>query len=304
MSRGFTELDAPMWRLVRQLYYEDKVVEAQYEAEQLGGLSSLGQDNNHLFAEAEARELGRQLKLRPWLTLEAIESEVGHHLPQIADIVATECEALSHQFGWDNRESTLVSLLSQDVEAPWMPGRWGYFVDKVPYDKVCLPHHLVSDFAEMRRTIRHEFMHGITLNLSQRRASRWVEEGFSTYAEKRLDTRTWQGFKNGSAQWLDPNELNQMLATDNRKSELHRAISTSYSQSNMIVRYLADRFGEPMLGEFLKELGTSSLLETLNEGLFSRSPIDSALHKAYHMSERGVFSEAQVWVRSSPVPSE
>ena len=90
MSRVLSYLDAPIWRLVRELYLKDKVVEALEQAETLGGL-----DTNELYAEAEVRELGTAHTLRPWLSLELIESEVGDSLVAIRELVARECEGIS-----------------------------------------------------------------------------------------------------------------------------------------------------------------------------------------------------------------
>ncbi|MES1228193.1 MAG: hypothetical protein ABUL72_05940 [Armatimonadota bacterium] len=303
MPRSFADLDGVMWQLVRRLYYEDKVEEALFEASKLGGHDGSGRDNNYLYAEAETRREGTPLKLRPWLTLEVIESEISEHLQPIGEILGSECEALSRQFRWDNSEATWVTILPKGVEAPWMPGRWGYFIDKVPYDKICLPYHLVLDLPELRRTIRHEFMHDITLNLSQGRASLWVEEAFSTYAEDRFVPGHWVGFQKGALDWLNPNELNTMLSNDHRQPHLHASISTAYSQANFIARYLDAKFSSLTFGDFLTTLGHKTLLETVGEGLFSRSPVDTALHKVYHRSEGQVFAEALEWVKATRLSS-
>ena len=291
-----------MWRLVQQLYYDDKVTEARFEAAKLGGTDAWGRDQNIVYAEAEIRELGTQWQLRPWLTMEAIETEVSHNFMDVADTVATECEALSRKFGWDNHEKTMVTFLSQEVEAHWMPGRWGYFVDKVPYDKICLPFHLTHDISELKNTVRHEFMHGITLNLGAGRANRWLNEGLSTYVENWRDTDTWKLCQAGRAEWVGPAELESLIASDHRVTNLQGAISRAYSQSNYIVRFLAGKFGEEKLVDLLKGLASDSIWETLNEGLFSKSHVDTALHKVYHLSEREVFDQAHKWVMETRCP--
>ena len=296
MARILTYLDAPMWRAVRELYLQDKVVEALYEADQLGGL-----DSNDLYAEAEVRRDGTKWKLRAWLSWEAIESEVPH-VQEIGDLIAAECESLSKRFRWDHREDTLVALLPQDVEAPWMPGRWGYFVDKVPYDKICLPRHLVGDRDNLIRTIQHEFMHDVTVNLAGGRASRWLSEAMSTYAENRLDREAWKQFQLESLPWLDPVDLEGMVSTDNRKEELRHAISGAYAQANLIARFLASQFGEDKLGELLRSIGDESFLESLQTEILARSHVDTGLRKVFHLSEHDVFTKAHEWVLSTPVP--
>jgi hypothetical protein len=298
MARVLTFLDAPLWRAVRELYLTDLVVEALQEAERLGG-----QDSNDLYAEAEVRSSGSQRNLRDWLSLEAIESEVPHNLSEVSAIVARECEALSDRFGWDHREHTLVSLLPKDVEAPWMPGRWGYFVDKEPYDKICLPYHLTIDLPNLRRTIQHEFMHVITWNLTDGHAPRWLSEAMSTYAEDRLDAAVWKGLKTGSANWMTLSEVDALVSADNRDEKKRAAISFAYTQANLVARYLAATGGDPKIGVLLRAIGDESFLHNLEGALLARSRTDSALRRIYGISEHDLFVLALEWVRATPIPA-
>ncbi len=287
-----------MWRAVRQLYMEDRVVEALDAADNLGGF-----DSNDLYAEAEVRRDGVQAQLRPWLTLEAIESQIPHHIEQVHEAISSECDSLSERFHWDHSTSTLVSLLPTDVEAPWMPGRWGYYVDKVPYGKICLPHHLVGHPEELRRTIQHEFMHDITQNLSHGRVTRWLSEALSTYAENRLDQRAWSAFQDGSAEWLAPAALEGIVTTDNRQPELQRKISEGYAQANLLARYLVIEGGEAKIGDLLSAIGNPSVLAALRDEVLSRSHVDHALQKVYGYSEPELFARAHEWVLATAVPS-
>jgi hypothetical protein len=189
-------------------------------------------------------------------------------------------------------------MLPQDVEAPWMPGRWGYFVDKDPYDKICLPHHLLANPGELVRTTRHEFMHDITLNLSSGKASRWLSEGLSTYAEDRRDPKAVLDFQTGAADWANPVDLVGLLTVDNRREEMQRSIHLAYAQSNLIVRYLVSQYGETELGSLLQTLGDESFFGSLQTELMSRSHVDTALRKQLHLSEMELFEKAHEWVRA------
>jgi hypothetical protein len=295
MAKVLDYLDAPMWRAVRDLYLRDKVVEALEEAENLGG-----QDSNDLYAEAEVRKRGSQWKIRPWLTIEAIESEAGHHLHETSEMIATACEDLSMRFGWDNRESTLIALLPQDVEAPWMPGRWGYFVDKTPYDKICVPHHLVHDVPNLIRTIQHEFMHDISTNVTNGHIPRWFSEAMSTYAEGRFDAAALNEWRGSQAEWLSSVQLDALVSTDNRQANLQRSISRAYAQANFIARYLSTLGGDAKLAELLRELGDESFLHNLETQLLLRSRMDASLRRVYRLSESELFDQAHAFALRNP----
>jgi len=282
-----TLLDGPMWRVVRKLYYEDKVVEAFREAEDLGG-----QESNHLFAEAETRERGEQVQLLPWLTVEFIRDELKGSLADITEIIETECVDLSRRFDWDNRERTLVTFMPAIVEGPWMPGRWGYFVDKAPYDKICLRRGSAFDRQDLTRSIRHEFMHQITTNLAHGHETRWLTEALSGYVEGPLSTR-WRG---ASAQWLGPDLINAAITSDARDETRIDSLIAAYAQVAAIGRFLAHYGGDRRIADLLRSVGDESMSHGLGEQVFGRTRTDSGLRETYGMTERQVFDCARDWV--------
>jgi hypothetical protein len=292
------ELDIPMWQAVQALYLKDKVIEALAEADKLGGL-----DSNHLYAEAEVRSKGTQFKLKSSLTVEMIESEVGHDSKHILDTIFQACDGVSKRFGWDGQVAARVSLLPQDVEAPWMPGRWGYYIQKEPFGKICLPHHLISDLPELARTVRHEFMHHVSKNLTNGHIQRWLGEAMSTFAEDRLDRQTWAEFQTGKAEWLPVHQLNAIVSTDNRDSDRRASIWRGYTQANLVVRFLATMGGDLKLTEFLRAIGDESFLHNLENQILWRSSTDAAFRTVYLYSEDEVFDLAKAWVLTTPIPT-
>jgi len=283
-----------MPQLVRQLYYEDKVLEAMEEADEQGGLNA-----NDIYAEARVRKDGVQHRINEWLTVEMIDSEVGH-VDLVRNVIREECTRLSERFKWDHREKTLVTILPREVEASWMPGRWGYFVDKVPYDKICLPYHLTEDLNRLAATTRHEFMHDITLNLTAGHASRWLSEGMSTYVEGYDPRSAVRDFQQGTAEWVSPTLLVGLFNVDNRREDRRSDIGHAYAQSNLLVRYLALQGGEPSLADLLHALGNESFKESLEIGMLSRTHVDEALRKVYHLTEAQLFRSAGEWVLTRP----
>lgn len=182
-----------------------------------------------------------------------------------------------------------------------MPGRWGYFVDKVPYDKICLPYHLAFDPPNLTRTIQHEFMHQITLNLSGGHAPRWLEEALSTYAEGRPTAAAWNAFKSGEWTWLLAGDVNLEISRDNRDGHHLQAISRAYAQANLVAHFLVAKDGEEKVGLLLRAIGDESLTHSLGE-IMGRSKTDSALRDVYKLSEREVFETAFDWIRSTRAP--
>src|SRR5579862_636739 len=283
---GLQIMDAPMWKAVREFYYQDRVVEALDEAERLGGF-----DSNDSAAEATVRRHGKRWDVRPWLTVEALPDEAGASMSRVLEIVGSECDHLSRQFGWDNREATLVTFLPMSYESGWMPGRWGFFVDKVPYDKICLPYHLLHDAAELRRGIRHEFMHAITTNLANGHDPRWLAEAMSTLVEGRLSQRSWEFFKHSPGSWLNPEHLVGTLTTDHRDPEKAAAVTLAYDQASFLGLFLYLDGGAERTAALLKAVGDESLLLNLELEALGRTRADGALRRVYHVSERVLFEQ-------------
>lgn len=267
----------------RQLYLEDNVVGAFKMAEETGIT-----DSNGFYAEAKVREEGTQFHPRPWLIIEAIESEVKDSLAHCIDIISDQCEQLSKEFGWDNSKSTLVALLPVEMESPWMPGRWGYFVAKVPYNKICLPYHLVNQEEGLIRTIRHEFTHNITNNVCNGNESRWVTEGIATYNEGRRYKDERKAFAHGD-KWLEPSHLEGILAHDNRDPDRAHDIQLGYMQANLLVQYLIHLNGMDGFKDFLHAIGNESIWAVTENKLLGISLTGGALHHVYKLSEPKLF---------------
>lgn len=286
-----------MWRAVRELYYKDLVIEALAEADKLGGF-----DSNDIFAEALVRRDGKTWVIRKWLTVEVLPGEAGANFDAVLDLIGVECEDLSQLFGWDNREGTVVAFLPSIVEAEWMPARWGYFVDKVPYDKICLPHHLLQMPRLLRKAIRHEFMHAITLNLCNGHDPRWLAEAMSTLVEGRISGTSWNHFQMSPRDWLNPAHLIGMLTTDHREPEKASAVTLAYDQSSFLGLFLFNDGGAERIGRMLRAIGEESILTNVELQILGRTRADGALRRVYRLSEDELFAKTLGWIRSGRVP--
>ncbi|HTQ08501.1 MAG TPA: hypothetical protein VMI31_00370 [Fimbriimonadaceae bacterium] len=295
--RGIQITDTPIWKAVNEIYLQDRVVEALEQAEEMGGF-----DSNSIAAEAEVRKEGRTWNVRKWLTVEAIPSETGSSFQAALDAVASECEELSNLFGWDNHEATLVTFLPRDYSAEWMPGRWGYYIDKFPYDKVCLPSDLLENLPRLRRAVRHEFMHVITHNLCGGHDPRWLAEAMSTLVEGRVSAHSWEHFKANQETWLGPTALVSMLTTDLRDPASLETIGYAYDQASFLGLFLYLDGGAGRLSALLRGVGDESLLLNLELEALSRTRTDGALRRVYHVSEPDLFNRTLAWVRTASMP--
>lgn len=286
-----------MWAATRALYLEDLVEDALVEADRLGGF-----DSNEIHAEAEVRAHGQVWNPRAWLMVEALPDAIPDDFDPLVETIALTCEELSSAFRWNQQESTLITFLPSQFEVDWMPARWGYFVDKKPYDKICLPHDLLRNKLELRRAVRHEFMHDISWNKTNGHDPRWLSEALATLAEDRLNADSWDAFRRDPKLWLSPTELVGMLGADQRRSDGTRGIRLAYDQASFIARYLADRGGTPKLADLLEAIGNESILRNVELLALNRTRTDGALRHIYRLSEDACFERTLNWVESSPFP--
>jgi hypothetical protein len=289
--------DTEYWRAVHELYLEDWVEDALDQADQLGGL-----DSNDVFAEAWVRRDGKITQVHPWLTVEVLPEERGSHFDEMLSMIGSECEELSKLFGWDNREATLLTFLPRSVDAEWMPARYGYFVDKTPYDKICLPAKLLSDPEELRRGVRHEFMHAITMNLCNGHDPRWLAEAMSTLVEGRLSRSSWRYFRENPERWANPSHLIGSVTTDHRDPQRRDFVALGYDQCSFVGLYLYRNGGPEKLKELLAAVGDESLRHNLELQVLNRTRADGALRHVYGMSEHDLFERVLTWVRESEPP--
>ena len=180
-----------------------------------------------------------------------------------------------------------------------MPGRWGYFVDKEPYDKICLPHHLLGSPKHLREAIRHEFMHDITLNLCSGHDPRWFAEAMATLVEGRVNRASWAYFQSVPRDWHGPTELVSAHASDHREAGSADAVTLAYDQSSFLALYLFQNGGVDKLKALLHAIGDESLFHNLERIALGRTRADVALRHIYGWSEDELFHRTLRWIQSS-----
>jgi hypothetical protein len=188
----------------------------------------------------------------------------------------------------------MVSVLAEETDAPWAVGREGYFIDKYPYDKICLPLRATGD--SLHQVIAHEYAHCITLNLAQGRAPRWLDEAVSVTIEGRIDRRAAHAFATGQIPWL--NHLNLGSAFMNFANPQARWLA--YQQAGIIGHYLAHLKGTKTLGDLMRAFSDNSFWTELIDRLKGEPPVEEALRQVYGFGVKKLFKEALAWHASLP----
>lgn len=218
------------WRLAIDAYYRDDLGPAYAMAQNLGAGFGGAALRWYRMIEGEAmtRERARTEELETWLTVEWDPSEL-HLTEEHKRALLDPCRRVAERLGWNFEMPVRVAVLLGEADAPWHGARFGYCVDKIPYDKVCLPFRAAQDPAELARVMAHEFTHVVTLNLTQNRIPHWLDEGLAQLME---------GADTQGEDWLDPEPLNAAFETDRRTDDgLHHA-RDAYAQALILVRHL------------------------------------------------------------------
>ena len=280
---------------VSQLLHEDRVIEAREMSYKVNQIDNVG-----IEAEALVREKGTIFHPRPWLMIEAIEQEVGGDFQKVQQVIAENSDALCDEYGWDRSKKLMVTFLPWEAEVPYMPARWGFFSSRNPYDKICLPYHLLANELLLISTFRHEVTHYITRNVCSGREARWVTEGLATINENRNYTPIIAKMKEATV-WFDPTRVDALLTSDNRDQALQENIHFAYAQSNALVRTLIAQKGHPLFKDFLAAIGHETLWSDASWKILGTSYTSGALSHVYKISEHEFFRDIGHQLKSGKI---
>jgi len=291
--------ESPHWQAAMEHYHWDRLEEAfgEVQAHGIGEGGGLLRWYRAIEAETVSRRKSIQIEVAPWLTFEYIPEEVMELGPKLAARLVAACDAVAQRLAWTHSERTLVSVLAEEVDAPWAAHPYGYCVSKEPYEKICLPNYLVDDLEEFGQAVAHEYGHVISSALADGYAPRWLEEAISVLLERDVESEAWDAFRTGRYPWLTPNELELALEgttdeTDDGDHELWRA----YQQAGLLGRYLVSLGEERRLGDLLRQLADESFWRNLRLVLTGKERVDGALRRIYGFDANGLFQSALHWV--------
>lgn len=285
------------WKEVYDAYFWDRL-EAAYEAALSIGTGP-GAAGAIFFRQIEGeywtRKQSVQIEVNSWLSLEFVESEVSH-ANLLPEPILKACDNIARRLSWDHSAKILISVLTEEANAPWAVGRFGYFVDKFPYDKICIPARATLSPMALQEVVVHEYAHAIVLNLASGHAPRWLDEMIAMMAQGGPDRAIGARFASGEIKWLSPAALNVQYVAE-REGQSGINVRNAYEQSACIGAYLVDLKGEPALGDLLRAFSDNSAVKELAMLAINIAPADEALKQVYGFGEKDLFKRALDWLK-------
>lgn len=282
------------WKIVLDLYYEDRIQEAFNEAVALGVGEAAYGTRMYRMVEAEYRSFGVS---EVHDVTEILSVELPKELEEsdkefVLRAAREELESVFSSMGYEAIEKVRLSLLMPESQAMWNPYRSGYCVDKVPFDKVCLPVSMIGNEPAFRGALRHEYSHVVNLNLAQGHMPTWMEEAIAMIMEGNLSGQYLAALRTGAATWRNPRDLDALFAGDRRVATTQNGIWEAYQQSGMIGQYLVALKGKSGLGELGRAFSDNSVLQEIKMRLTGQTPADEALRETFGMGLDEVFDAA------------
>ncbi len=284
------------WREVIKAYNWDRL-EAAYEMTLSFGMGSDGSRGiffRRIEAEFLTRKASVQEKVNAWLTVEYIPDQNPNPPALIQGIVAA-CDEIARRLNWAHGPPVMVSVIAEEADAPWMPGRNGYFIDKYPYDKICIPNFSAQDPYRLHSVVIHEYTHEIVQDLTRGKAPTWLNEMVAVTAQGGPSPEVVAKYASGQLSWLDPARLQRQFVREYAgQGDWDRY--NAYQQSACIGKYLVDLKGEQAIGDLLRAFSDNSFLKELAMRAMNSSPSEEALKQVYGMGEKDLFERALEWL--------
>lgn len=289
--------EGAQWKAALDLYYADNV-EGAFELIETNA-AAFGGSGLRMYrmieGEARTRATGEVVPLTGKLDFEFVADEVPHH-EQAAHVVRDAVTRVSHVLQWDQREKVLATILVAEADADWHEARYGYCVDKVPYDKICLPQASTISPEELWRVVAHEYAHVVVLNTTQANAPHWLDEGVACIVEGR-DPRLAAQRLTQAGVWRTPAAMKVAFGVDRRDSTKMGGVRAAYDQATVLVGYLLASNGMEGLSKLLRSFTGHPIWQDLVSLVAQREPIDHALQIALSLNESQLFKRALAWSR-------
>lgn len=292
--------DAAYWLAALESYHQD-LMEGAWQQIQPHGIGEAGANMRwYRLIEAEAllRYRGEIVTVNDWLSLETAAEETLHSEDWIASVALQAADVVAKRLSWTHGPPVLLCVLCRESEAPWAANPHGYWVNKEPYDKICLPYYLLDDEPELTRAIAHEYAHVISGGLTSDHAPTWLHEAISVSAEGYVAAEdgqesTFDGLS--PIAWRSTRELELLLEQENPESL--DDVFIGYQQCGWIGRYLSSISAPGQLGRFLRAHGDEGFITNLMRMCRGEERVDRALRMVYGLSVRELFRRAEEYMR-------
>jgi len=292
--------DSARWDAALELYHLDDLEAAWSEVQSSGiGESAIFSPWYRLIeAEYLSRSASTQIRITPWLEFEYVPRHIRGLEERLGSICIEACDWVAKRLDWQHSVPTLICVLAQEVDAPWATNPYGYCTEKVPYEKICLPDHLVDDPVEFHQAVAHEYAHVISLNLADGYAPRWLEEAVSVLADGEMDLEALEEFRADRRAWLSPAELEAMFeCTDDDQED---DVWLAYQQSGWIGRWLEENGAAGALPALLRSHADEGAWRNLLITITGSTRTDRALMDTFGINTNQLFEHTYSWLKSQP----
>ena len=272
-----------------EAYYWDNLPVAMRLADEAG----LGVNADYLsvyrMIEAEnVTRMGSVLYDRgDWLLYEYDQETTDVPSHAIEHLLRSGCDQVADAFQWKHGPPVLFTLLHPAVNAPYVPGRDGFFIDKYPFDKVCLPTESLTRQDHFVGAVRHEYTHAMCLNRSEGKCPTWLHEAIATVAEDPRDSRFGRPDR-----WRDPAGLTAAFRSDRESPEGMIKVRSAYAQARILGQFLMNLGGTAKLGSLLEAFTDNTFFQNLMIEATSQRPEDEALKQVYGIGVKELFKRA------------
>lgn len=278
--------EAGEWREAIDAYYWDRMEQSYEIALNLGaGFGGAALDWYRMIeGEALTREAAKIEDVASKLTLEFDPADVSI-CDEHRNTIRQTCNTVGGRLGWDFDMDVRVTVLRQEIDAAWHGARFGYCIDKYPFDKICIPQRSAVRPSDLAEVVAHEFTHVITLNLTQDRIPHWLDEGVAMLMENSSPPL--------DKEWKGPIALNAAFEGDRREESGLTRATGAYAQSAHIVRHLHSIGGDENLAKLLRAFTNNSFWTEAKINLLGEPSVEEALHEVYGFGEHHLFEAAR-----------
>jgi hypothetical protein len=147
----------------------------------------------------------------------------------------------------------------------------------------------------------HEFCHAVTLEKTQNRMPRWLSEGISVYEERQRDASWGQAISPTYREMLLDEKLTPVSQLSGAflrpPTPLH--LQFAYYQSNLVIQFLVEEYGQESIGKLLTELGNGlSINDAIGRVMRPIETIDQQFAQ-YAKAHALAFGKDADWTRVS-----
>jgi hypothetical protein len=277
------------WTAVQEAYRMDRMDVAYRLAVQLGaGTMAYGlQTYRMIEAEWLTRGRSRTKQVTRFLRIESIPDAVADPSALENGIVAA-FDATAARFGLSHSTPTLVTILAEEANTPWTPGRHGFCTPKVGFAKVCIPFYLLADEAELSEALRHEYAHVLSIGVAAGLCPMWLDEAIAMRAGGRISPEARSEFAGGALPWSTPARLDSAFKADRESESGRRLVWVAYQQAACLGYYLATLRSDASLGRLLAK-HAGGFWARLGAVIRNELPVDVALRSVYGLTVKELF---------------